>query len=46
MAYKFDPMYWNGTIFHLDEDTWKMAKGWMDYRGQNLPIPASFSQNR
>lgn len=41
MTYKFDPMYWNGTIFSLDK-TWEMASGWMDYRGQNLPIPASF----
>ena len=41
MVYKFDPIYWNGTIFSLDK-TWKMASGWMDYRGQNLPIPASF----
>jgi hypothetical protein len=24
MVYKFDPTYWNGTIFHLDK-TWKMA---------------------
>jgi hypothetical protein len=41
MVYKFDPMYWNGTTFSLDE-TWEMASGWMDYRGQNMPIPASF----
>jgi hypothetical protein len=42
MAYLFDPMYWNGTTFHLDEDTWEMGKGWMGYTGQNKPIPASY----
>jgi hypothetical protein len=26
MVYKFDPMYWNGTIFSLDE-TWEMGSG-------------------
>jgi hypothetical protein len=41
MAYNFDPKYWNGTIFRLDKDTGKMSGSWMDYRGQNLPIPAS-----
>lgn len=41
MVYKLDPTYWNGTIFHLDEDTWKMAKGWTEYEANNQPIPAS-----
>lgn len=41
MVYKFDPMYWNGTIFHLDEATWKMSGDWDEYRPRNLPIPAS-----
>jgi hypothetical protein len=41
MVYKFDPTYWNGTIFHLDEATWKMSGDWDEYRPRNLPIPAS-----
>ncbi|CAL80157.1 hypothetical protein BRADO6549 [Bradyrhizobium sp. ORS 278] len=41
MVYKFDPVYWNGTIFHLDEATWKMSGDWDEYRPRNLPIPAS-----
>ena len=41
MVYKFDPIYFNGTIFHLDEETWEMSGDWMDYEGDNLPIPAS-----
>jgi hypothetical protein len=42
MVYKFDPTYWNGTIFHLDEDTWKKMSGdWDEYLARNLPIPAS-----
>lgn len=40
MVYKFDPTYWNGTIFLLDE--WHMSRGWTDYRRENKPIPASF----
>jgi len=39
MAYKFDPTYWNGTIFLLDE--WYMSGEWMDYWRKNKPIPAS-----
>lgn len=42
MVFKFDPVYWNGTIFELDEDTWKMSPGWMEYRPRNEPIPASY----
>lgn len=42
MVYKFDPTYWNGTTFSLDEDTWKMARGWMEFRRKNQPIPAPF----
>jgi hypothetical protein len=41
MVYDFNPIYWNGTIFSLD-DTWKMSGGWTKYRGANQPIPASF----
>jgi hypothetical protein len=41
MVYKFDPTYWNGTIFQLDK-TWGMTKGWMQYVRQNRPIPASY----
>lgn len=40
MVYKFDPAFWNGTIFHLDK-TWQMADGWMEFLGDNQPIPAS-----
>jgi hypothetical protein len=42
MVYKFDPTYWNGTIFHLDEETWKMSSGWMEFERRNQPIPASY----
>ena len=41
MVYKFDPTYFNGTIFHLDEATWEMSGDWDEYRPRNLPIPAS-----
>lgn len=41
MVYKFDPVYFNGTIFDLDS-IWNMADGWMDYGVQNLPIPAAY----
>lgn len=43
MVYKFDPMCWNGTIFHLDK-TWEMSGmsgDWDEYESKNLPIPAS-----
>jgi hypothetical protein len=39
MVYKFDPKYFNGTIFELDE-TSVMAKGWTQFMAQ--VIPASF----
>ncbi|WP_420969188.1 hypothetical protein [Bradyrhizobium sp. B120] len=42
MVYKFDPTYFNGTIFSLDEDTWKMEKGWSEYERNNQPIPAPY----
>ena len=42
MVFKFDPTYWNGTIFLLDDDTWNMSPGWMEYRPKNEPIPASY----
>jgi hypothetical protein len=41
MVYKFDPEYFNGTIFHLDEAS-SMAKGWMKFVTQNVPVPASY----
>ena len=41
MVYKFDPTYWNGTIFHLDK-TWEMERGWMGFLRENQPIPASY----
>jgi hypothetical protein len=37
----FDPTYWNGTIFRLDDRTWKMSGDWTGYEGANQPIPAS-----
>lgn len=40
MVYKFDPKYFDGTIFELE--TWDMAKGWMEFAPQNLPIPESY----
>lgn len=42
MVYRFDPTYWNGTIFHLDEDRERMSKGWSEYEGNNQSIPASY----
>jgi hypothetical protein len=39
MVYKFDPRYFNGTIFDLDE-TSAMARGWTQFIPQ--AIPASF----
>jgi hypothetical protein len=41
MVYRFDPTYFNGTIFQLDE-TWEMAEGWMEFGRNNQPIPASY----
>jgi hypothetical protein len=41
MVYKFDPSWFNGTIFQLDK-TSRMAKGWMEYGFRNQPIPASY----
>jgi hypothetical protein len=41
MVYKFDPEYFDGTVFELD-DTSRMAEGWMEFIPQNLPIPASY----
>jgi hypothetical protein len=41
MVHLFDPMYWNGTIFHLDKNAWEMARGWTEFERNNLPIPAS-----
>lgn len=41
MVHKFDPTYWNGTIFSLDEDSWEMSSDWDEYERNNQPIPAS-----
>jgi hypothetical protein len=41
MVYKFDPRWFNGTIFQLDEMS-TMANGWMEYAFRNQPIPASY----
>lgn len=40
MVYKFDPKYWNGTIFTLSD--WDMADGFMEYWRENKPIPAAY----
>jgi hypothetical protein len=40
MVYKFDPTYWNGTIFLFEE--FHMSRGWTKYVGRNKPIPASY----
>jgi len=39
MVYKFDPTYWNGTIFLFEE--FHMSRGWTEYERENKPIPAS-----
>jgi hypothetical protein len=41
MVYRFDPTYFNGTIFQFDDATWKMSGDWGEYPRRNLPIPAS-----
>jgi hypothetical protein len=41
VVYKFDPVDFNGTTFHLDSAS-GMVKGSMQFIGQNLPIPASY----
>jgi hypothetical protein len=41
MVYKFDPKYFNGTIFHLDSAS-EMARGSMKFISQSQPIPASY----
>ncbi len=40
MLYKFDPIYFNGTIFLLG--SWEMGMGFSEYERNNLPIPESF----
>jgi hypothetical protein len=40
MVYKFDPKYWNDTIFLLGE--YHMSAGWIEYCWENKPIPASY----
>ena len=39
MVYKFDPRYFNGTIFSIDT-AWEMTGDWMEYRRQSQPVPA------
>jgi hypothetical protein len=41
MVYKFDPVWFNGAIFQFG-DAPHMAKGWIEYRVQNKPIPPSY----
>jgi hypothetical protein len=45
MVYKFDPIYWNGTIFSLD-DTWKMSGDWIEYVVQTSPSRLPVSRRR
>ena len=40
MVYKFDPKWFNGTIFQFDD--WHMASGWMEFRRENQPIPTTY----
>lgn len=39
MVYKFDPTWFNGTIFEFAD--YHMGDGWMEFEIQNQPIPAS-----
>jgi hypothetical protein len=39
MVYKFDPTWFNGTIFQLAD--YEMGEGWDDFEIENRPIPAS-----
>jgi hypothetical protein len=41
MVYKFDPKYFNGTLFRVDK-TSRMVVGWMEYELENQPIPAIY----
>jgi hypothetical protein len=45
MVYKFDPTYFNGTIFSL-EDTWEMSGDWDEYERNNQLSPRPVSPNR
>jgi hypothetical protein len=45
MVYKFDPTYFNGLVFLMDDGPGR-AKGSIDYIVQNLPIPASYFVSR
>ncbi|MGO9546834.1 MAG: hypothetical protein ACLPPF_18805 [Rhodomicrobium sp.] len=40
MVYRFDPKYWNGTIFLFEE--WNMCGDYTEHRRKNKPIPASY----
>jgi hypothetical protein len=39
MVYRFDPTWFNGTIFRLAD--YEMGEDWMDFKIENRPIPAS-----
>jgi len=41
MVYKFDPINFNGTIFHLEGPS-GMAMGWMKFIAESQPVPASY----
>ncbi|KJC33572.1 hypothetical protein UP09_34375 [Bradyrhizobium sp. LTSP885] len=41
MVYKFDPRWFNGTIFQFN-DASRMSKGWMEYERRCQPIPPSY----
>ncbi len=40
MVQKFDPIYWNGTIFEFEE--WDMSGDDSEYVLENKPIPAAY----
>lgn len=40
MVYRFDPIYYDGSIFLLNLAT-EMSRGWSEYERANQPIPAS-----
>ena len=39
MVYRFDPTWFNGTIFELAD--YEMGEDWWDFKIENRPIPAS-----
>ena len=42
MVYKFDPKWFNGTLFQFERASSAMAKGSMEYEFRRQPIPASY----